>query len=43
METAKGLQSDFNFVQEENAGFYNIGVRRVIFGPDYSTEIIDRF
>lgn len=43
METAKGLQSDFNFVQEENAGFYNVGVRRVIFGPDYSTEIIDRF
>lgn len=43
METAKGLQSDFNFVQEENAGFYNIGVRRVIFGPDYSIEIIDRF
>ena len=43
METAKGLQSNFNFVQEENAGYYNVGVRRVVFGPDYSTEIIDRF
>ena len=43
METAKGLQSNFEFVQEENAGYYNVGLRRVIFGPDYSTEVIDRF
>ena len=43
MEAAKGLQSNFNFEHEEDAGYYNVGTRRVIYGPGYSTEVINRF
>ncbi len=36
------LQTDFRFVKSENGGYYNVGVRRIVYGPDYSIKIVKR-
>ncbi len=34
------LQTDFRFIKSENGGYSNIGVRRIVYGPDYSIRIV---
>ena len=36
------LQTDFSFEKVENGGYVNTGVRRIIYGPDYSITEIPR-
>ncbi|MCF0175987.1 MAG: LysM peptidoglycan-binding domain-containing protein [Bacteroidales bacterium] len=38
--TERLLQSDFNFAREDGEGFINNGVRRVVYGKDYSVKIV---
>lgn len=40
-ETAKMLQSDFRFRRYGEGGLENIGIRRIIYGPDYSIRLAD--
>ncbi len=39
-ESAKMLQTDFRFTKTEDGGYTNIGVRRIVYGPDYSIKIV---
>lgn len=34
------LQTDFRFIKSENGGYSNVGVRRIVYGPDYSIRIV---
>lgn len=40
-ETVKMLQSDFRFRRYGEGGLENIGIRRIIYGPDYSVSLIN--
>lgn len=40
-ETVKMLQSDFRFRRYGEGGLENIGIRRIIYGPDYSISLAD--
>lgn len=39
--TVHMLQSDFRFRRYGEGGFENIGIRRVVYGPDYSVRIVN--
>lgn len=39
-ESATMLQTDFRFTKSEDGGYTNIGVRRIVYGPDYSIKIV---
>ncbi len=34
------LQADFDFRQEDDGGYVNYGVRRIVYGPDYSITLV---
>ena len=36
----KMLQSDFRFESEKSGGLVNRGIRRFIYGSDYSVELV---
>lgn len=41
-ENCKMLQADFDFMKAgENGGFVNSGVRRIVYGPDYSISLVE--
>lgn len=41
-ENCKMLQADFDFMKaRENGGFVNSGVRRIVYGPDYSISLVE--
>ncbi|HIS22401.1 MAG TPA: LysM peptidoglycan-binding domain-containing protein [Candidatus Cryptobacteroides intestinipullorum] len=41
-ENCKMLQADFDFMKaRENGGFVNSGVRRIVYGPDYSISLME--
>lgn len=41
-ENSKMLQADFDFMKAgENGGFVNSGVRRIVYGPDYSISLVE--
>ncbi|MBO8454607.1 MAG: LysM peptidoglycan-binding domain-containing protein [Bacteroidetes bacterium] len=40
METARMLQSDFKFRRYGDGGLENIGIRRLVYGPDYSVRLL---
>ena len=39
-ETGTGLHTDFRFEQAGDGSFRNTGIRRIVFRPDYSTELV---
>ena len=36
------MQTDLLFRQSEDGGYVNEGVRRIVYGPDYSIKIVRR-
>lgn len=40
-DTVHMLQSDFRFRRYGEGGLENIGIRRIVYGPDYSVKLID--
>lgn len=40
-ETVHMLQSDFKFRRAGEGGFENIGMRRIVYGPDYSVKPVE--
>lgn len=39
-ENSTMLQTDFRFTKSEDGGYTNVGVRRIVYGPDYSIKIV---
>lgn len=39
-DTARLLQSDFKFRRYRDGGLENIGIRRLVYGPDYSVRLL---
>ena len=39
-DTARLLQSDFKFRRYREGGLENIGIRRLVYGPDYSVRLL---
>ena len=39
-DTARLLQSDFKFRRYGEGGLENIGIRRLVYGPDYSVKLL---
>ena len=40
-DTGHMLQSDFRFRRYGEGGLENIGIRRIVYGPDYSVKLVD--